>query len=410
MQFDEDVDATTLDSQHFEFGRRLEARYRSAWLAHGNDPDPDRPLRVGFVSADLRMHPVAAFLEPVLAAREAGAFDAIAYYTHPAIEETTRRLATRFDIWRHVHAANDDALAEQVRADGIDVLVDLSGHTAMNRLPVFARRPAPVQATWIGYPGTTGLTSVGYRITDASLDPDGLTDARHTERLLRLPGFNVPFITPPEAPPVNPLPALATGMPVLGCLNNPRKIGPRVVAAWARILREAAMARLLVGGVTDAALGEDLAGRFAAHGIEPARIEFAPRLASADYLALHHRIDLALDPFPYNGGTTSFHALWMGVPFVTLDGARTASRSGASILARAGLGGFVAEDEEDYVRKALAVLADLPSLERIRQSMRGRIAADAGNDARTVARRLEAAFREMWGAWCAARNSPGAAG
>jgi predicted O-linked N-acetylglucosamine transferase (SPINDLY family) len=286
-----------------------------------------------------------------------------------------------------------------VRADGIDILVDLSGHTAHNRLPVFARKPAPVQVTWIGYAGTTGLAAMDYRITDRHLDPPGVTDAQHTEKLVRLPGCNVAFQPPSDAPPINALPALSTGRVTLASLNSPRKITPEAIVLWSRILAARPDARLLLGSANEESLREDMRSRFAQCGIDPDRIVFEPWRPMAEFLALHHGIDLALDPFPYNGGTTSCHALWMGVPLVTLAGDRTVSRCGASVLARAGLENLVAQDEDDYFECAIHMLSDLPALDELRRSMRDRILSTPGNDAIEVTRHLETAYRDMWRTW-----------
>ncbi len=400
LQNDEDVDAATLFAEHRAFAARHEAPLKARWAAHDNDPDPGRRLRVGYLSPDLRNHPVAQFVAPVLAAHDRERFETIAYYTHAQVDAFTQGIAGQVDRFVRCHADSAEALAARIRADRIDILVDLAGHVGTGEILALARKPAPVQATWIGYPGTTGLDAMDYRITDAWIDPPGLTEALHTEKLARLPGFNVPFPVPAGAPQVEALPALDGRGPVVACLNNPRKIGPGVAAAWSRILAAVPAARLLLGGVPDNELRERLRGLFAAGGTDPSRLDFEPHRPFAEYLALYRRVDLALDPFPYNGGTTSFHCLWMGVPFVTLAGDRTAARSGASVLARAGLQDWVAGSVDDYVARAVRALADLPALDALRRSLRGRILADADNSAATVTRRLEEAYRRMWRRWC----------
>jgi protein O-GlcNAc transferase len=396
---DSSLEAKTVFDAHLAFAARFEAPLRAGWAPHANAPDPDRRLRLGYMSADFRRHAVSHFIEPILAAHDRQGFEVFAYCSHPQVDEVTLRLKAMVEHWIPCHALSDEALAARVRADGIDILVDLSGHTAHNRLPVFARKPAPVQVTWIGYAGTTGLAAMDYRITDRHLDPPGIADAQHTEKLVRLPGGNVVFLPPADAPPVNALPALSTGRVTLASLNNPRKISPAVIALWSRILAARPDARLLLGSATEESLREDMRSRFARCGVDPDRIAFEPWRPMAEFLALHHGIDLCLDPFPYNGGTTSCHALWMGVPFVTLAGDRTVSRCGAAILAQAGLEQFVAQDEDGYLERVLQVLADLPALDELRRSMRERILATPGNDAVELTRHLETAYRDMWRAW-----------
>ncbi|MFO0216480.1 MAG: glycosyltransferase, partial [Burkholderiales bacterium] len=295
---------------------------------------------------------------------------------------------------------SDEQLARQIAADGIDILVDLSGHTAYNRLPVFARKPAPIQVTYIGYAGTTGLDAMDYRITDRWLDPVGMTDQLHSETLVRIPRGNAAFQVAACAPKVGQLPAMNGNGITLACLNNPRKIRQPVVALWSRILTRRPDARLLLGSVSDDAVKTNLLAWFAEGGIDAGRISFQPWMPLNDYLALHQQIDLALDPFPYNGGTTSYHSLSMGVPFVTLAGDRTVSRCGATILATVGLDDWIADNEEAYVQKALGAMEDLPALNVLRQSLRLRLRpADDGRSKR-VATEVEDAYRAMWQRWC----------
>jgi predicted O-linked N-acetylglucosamine transferase (SPINDLY family) len=400
MQNDASLSIDTIFAAHRRYAAQFETPQRARWPSHTNPPDPDRKLRVGYVSGDLRHHAVAFFIEPILAAHDRERVELFAYANHAQVDAVTQRLSRHFDQWVPCAHLSDDALAERIRADGIDILIDLSGHTAYNRLPVFARKPAPVQATWIGYGGSTGLDAVEYRITDAWLDPVGDTERFHSEKLVRLPTGNVAFQFIGDAPPVSPLPALS-GKPVrLACLNNPRKIGPRVIALWSRILAAAPTATLLLGNASDPALQTHLRAQFSQNGIDAARIDFQAWMPIHDYLALHRDIDLALDPFPFNGGTTSFHSLWMGVPFVSLAGDRTLARCGAAILAMAGLDDFVVTNEDDYYRRTLAAIGDPVGLDRIRQSLRPRLADDARDRPQRVAQALEAAMRDMWRRWC----------
>jgi predicted O-linked N-acetylglucosamine transferase (SPINDLY family) len=254
-----------------------------------------------------------------------------------------------------------------------------------------------VQASWLGYLGSSGLAAMDYRITDAWLDPPGLTEALHTETLLRLPAWAV-FRPAAISPPVNALPALQGEGFTLACLNNLAKINADVIALWARILHALPQARLLLGNARDAGVRERLLATFAAAGIERERLELIPGMPLPDYLALHHRIDLALDPFPFTGGATTGHSLWMGVPVVTLRGHSTVSRQGEAILGALGLEELVAANEGDYLCIVTALAADLPRLQALRQSLRERMAPE--QRAHDFTRALEAAYRDIWRRWC----------
>lgn len=387
-------------TEHRRYAERFEAPLRPGWRSHPNRRDPDRRLRLGYVSGDFRDHAVAHFIEPVLAHHDKAGFEVYCYYGHFHRDATTDRIAAAADHWVPCAELDDDELADRIRSDGIDILVDLAGHTALNRLPVFARKPAPIQATWLGYPATTGLAAMDYRITEERLDPVGMTEACHTETLLRLPS-SAAFRPAEESPPVNDLPALREGGLVLASLNNLVKINGEVIRVWARILAALPGARLMLGNATDEGTVRHLIGAFAAAGVGADRLILNPKLSMAEYLALHHRIDLALDPFPYNGGTTSCHSLWMGVPVVTLAGRSTASRYGVALMEGLGLGEFVAPTEDAYVARVLELAGDLPRLNAIRQSLRQRIAANLDRDPQRLTRHLEAAYRDIWKRWCA---------
>ncbi|MBC7621946.1 MAG: tetratricopeptide repeat protein [Aeromicrobium sp.] len=400
LQNDHNISNEDLYAAHRNFAAAIEAPQRARWPKHANTPNPLRRLKIGYMSGDLRHHAVAFFLEPILAFHNRENFQLHIYSNHAQVDGMTKRLASYVDVWTPCLHLNDEQLTQKIMADGIDILVDLSGHTAYNRLPVFARKPAPVQVTCIGYGGTTGLDAMDYRITDEALDPSGVTDQWHSETLVRLPGGGAAFQAAANAPSVGPLPALSGNGITLACLNNPRKIRPPVVALWSRILVARPSTRLLLGSASDEALKTGLLGLFAAEGIDATRISFQPWMPLQAYLALHQQIDLALDPFPYNGGTTSYHSLWMGVPFVTLSGDRTMSRVGAGVLASVGLRDWIAETEDAYVEKVLTALDDLHALDTLRQRLRNRL--NSGDDARSkrVASELNTAYRTMWQQWC----------
>ncbi|MEO7494076.1 MAG: tetratricopeptide repeat protein, partial [Massilia sp.] len=308
-----DVSPETMFAEHLAFAARYEAPLKAGWPAHANSPDPHRRLKIGYVSGDFRDHPLINFVEPVLATHDKAQVEVFCYYNHHQEDAVTRRVAAYADHWLGCKSMSDQALAERIMADGIDILIDLSGHTAYNRLLVFARKPAPVQLNWIGYQSTTGLSAIDYRITDTTMDPVGLTERFHSETVLRMARL-APFQPSALCPPVNALPALSSPRFTLACLNQLAKIGDEAIALWSRILLALPHARLMLANVNDAATGQRLLAAFARHGVAEDQLVLHPRMSLADFLALHHQIDLALDSFPYNGGTTSLHAVSMGVP------------------------------------------------------------------------------------------------
>lgn len=401
LQNDHEISNEALYAEHRRFALRFEAPIKAHWPKHQNSRVPDRKLRIGYVSADLRDHPVALFLEPLLIHRDRDAFELCFYSNHLQFDAVTERLKGYADEWTPCTHLTDEDLAAKIMADRIDILVDLSGHTAGHRLQMFARKPAPIQVTYMGYGGTTGLDAMDYRITDAWLDPPGVTDAFHSEKLMRLDCGAAAFQGAQSAPPITPLSSLNGAQVTLACLNNPRKIRPPAIALWAKLLQARPDARLVLGSTSDAGVRDALLGQFVAAGVDASRIQFQPWMAMPDYLASHAHVDIALDPFPYNGGTTSYHSLWMGVPFVTLAGDRTMSRVGAGILGATGLDDWIAETPEQYIDIVLRKLDDLPALNTLRLSLRDRVGAADRNSPQNVTRALENAYRSMWRRWCA---------
>jgi len=386
-------------AEHLRFAERFEAPLKPFWQPHPNSCEPGRRLKVGYVSGDFRQHAVAYFIEPILANHDKSQVEIFGYSNNIEHDRYTERIASHTDHWLVCRGMSDDQLAQRIRADGIDILVDLAGHTALNRLLVFARKPAPVQVTWIGYQGSTGLSAIDYRITDAFMDPPGLTERYHSEALVRLPNGGSAYQPEPDSPEVNALPALTSGELVLASLNTLSKINPAMIALWARILQALPQARLMLGNVVDAEIAQRLASQFEQNGIAPERLILQPNMPTADYLALHQRIDIGLDPFPYNGGTTTMHSLWMGVPVITLAGQHAISRFGVSLMSRVGLPEFICQTEDDYVKCAIRFANDLPKLNAVRQSLRARMSAPEWAPA-NITRHLEAAYREMWVKWC----------
>ena len=400
-------DAAALFAEHLGWARQHAEPLTALAAAHGNVAEPLRRLKIGYVSADLREHPVARFIEPVLARHDRVGFEIFCYSNDDGADEVTARLRASSDHWRTIAGLGDAAAEQTIRADGIDILVDLSGHTARNRLTLFARRPAPVQATWIGYPNTTGMSAMAYRLTDACADPAGAADSLHSETLVRLPRTFLCYRPEPESPEVGPLPAATAGYVTFGSFNNLPKITPEVVAVWARILARLPHARLLLksGPLADAAARSRYLALFAEQGIAAQRITLAAKVAAVSgHLALYNEVDIGLDPFPYNGTTTTCEAMWMGVPVVTLAGERHAARVGVSLLGAVGLDELVAENEEAYVEKAVALASDLERLSSLRAGLRPRVQQSPLCDEAGFTRALEDSYRAMWKTWCEQRR------
>jgi len=390
--------ADELFSEHQRYAARFETPFKSQWQPHANNRDPDRRLKIGYVSGDFCGHAVWYFIAPVLPHHDKAAFEIYGYYNNKYRDGYTDRIEACVDHWCDCHALTDAQFSDRIRADGIDILVDLSGHTAHHRLLTFARKPAPVQVTWIGYPGSTGLTSIDYRITDPWQDPPGLAERFHSEKVVWLPG-GMAFQSEPDCPAINDLPALTSGQFVLACLNNLNKINDAVIALWSKILTALPQSRLLLGNVKEGPVKDRIIDRFASCGIAATRLILKPRVSLLDYLALHHQIDLALDPFPYNGGTTTMHSLWMGVPVVTLEGDHAVARLSAAHLSRVGLAQFISHSEDEYVQCVLRAAQDLPALNQVRLSLRQRMTTGECDPA-VITRHLESRYRAMWHTWC----------
>lgn len=396
-------DATVTPEESFREHRRLgeliEAPFRSRQRAHDNDRDPQRDLRIGFVSADLRDHAVAYLVEPIWRALRRGRDRVIAYANQDSEDDFSARLRALTDDWVRVEQLDDDALEARIRADRIDILFDLSGHTTGNRLPVFARRPAPVQVNWLGYPGTTGLTSIDYRFLRRPDGPDRALDRLFTEKLVRF--GNRSFQPEAQAPAVNPLPALARGELTFASFNRPGKISAAAIDLWSRVLHTLPGSRMRIVGVDEERTRQTLAASFQRNGVALERVEFRGRLPMSDYLAMHHEVDIVLDSLPYTGGTTTHHALWMGVPVLTLAGPTMQQSQGAGILGHLGLSDWAPRTEDEYVDKARQASADLEGLDRLRQELRPKIAAAFRDAEQALEVELQTALRTIWRRWCA---------
>jgi protein O-GlcNAc transferase len=370
-----------------------------------NSALPDRRLRIGYVSADFRFHAVAHFLENVFAAHDRSAIELICYSNTRDEDATTLRFTSLADGWRPIADLDDAAVAALIRADGIDILVDLSGHTEGERLGVFAGKPAPIQCTWLGYYATTGLPEMDYIIADRFVVP-AEHEALYSEKPYRLPDSYLCF-TPPDLPvAVGQLPALCNGYITFGSCNNVLKLNRRVIDLWSQLLLAVPQARLLLrhGFLSVAAVRDEIARQFADSGVAAERLDLRPGTDRAGLLATYNDIDIALDPFPYGGGTTTAEALWMGVPVVSLRGDRFCGRVSESILTTVGLPGLVAPDAVAYIATASALATDHPSLAALRDRLRAMLVGSPLCNADRFTRNLEAAYRAMWRRWCASKE------
>ncbi|HTW93458.1 MAG TPA: tetratricopeptide repeat protein [Tepidisphaeraceae bacterium] len=366
---------------------------------HANDQDPHRQLRIGYVSCDFLNHASALFLLPLLRHHDRGQFHITCFSDVAKGTELTERMRSHVDSWHNTHKLSDEELAALVRAEKIDILVDLKLHTGGNRMLLFARKPAPVQVTWLGYPGTSGMETIDYRLTDPYLDPPGQNDENYTERSVRLP-HTFWCYDPLSQESVGPLPSASSGLVTFGCLNVFAKVNEGVLAAFGKILSAVSGSHLLLlapEGASRRRILENLQGR----GIAADRVQFVGIQSQPDYLRTYHRIDIALDPFPCGGHTTSLDSMWMGVPVVTLSGPTPMGRATVSQLSNLGLTELIGRDVEDYVRIARELAGDVPRMKELRETLRGRMEKSALMDAQGFARAMEGVYRSVWQEWCA---------
>jgi predicted O-linked N-acetylglucosamine transferase (SPINDLY family) len=420
MHYTGEYSPDAIAAAHRLFAEQHETPLAGARQPHANIPDPDRPLRIGYASADFRRHSVAFFLEPVIEYHHREQFIPFCYSDVARPDPVTARFqAIVGENWRDVRGFNHDDFADLVRRDGIDILIDLAGHTANSRLLSFALKPAPVQMSWLGYPNTTGLGSIDYRITDALADPPGQTEAWHSEKLIRLEGGFLCFRPPSDAPlpaargaapgettnetMVAAPPFERTGKFTFGSFNNMAKMSGPLVELWAEILRSVPESRL---ALKNRALSEPEArtwvvAQFSRRGIGEGRILMSGLVENlADHLRSYQMIDLALDTFPYHGTTTTCEAMWMGVPVLSLCGASHVSRVGASLLGQVGLDEFRVTRPEDYVRRAIELARDPGPLATLRIALRERMLQSSLTDERGFTSRLERCYRNVWRSWC----------
>ncbi len=386
---------------------QIHAPISRARVSHDNIPDPDRRLRIGYASPDFCAHSVSYFFEPLLNEHDAKTVETYGYGNVFCPDETTDRIKRKVDHYRSVNGMDCRKVASMIEADQIDILVDLAGHTSKNNLSVLAYKPAPIQVTYLGYPNTTGMPQIDYRLTD-DLTDSPQSQQFYTEELVFLPDGFLCYKSPDFASFVEPLPAAKNGCITFASFNNSTKINPFLIALWAEILKANSNSRLLLkfNGGDEQALREYYFGNFEQFGIGREKVKIVGQRSPVDHLKLYGEVDIALDTYPYNGTTTTCEALWMGVPVVSLAGEHHVSRVGRSILNRVGLEFFVASTPKEYLAKAIALAAKPDALAKIRVSMRKRIAESSLCDAKKFTRNLEAVYRKMWHKWCQCGTKP----
>ena len=400
LHFDPDTDPQTNFQEHLRWAAKFSEPLRQTIRPHENDRNPDRRLRIGYVSPDLNNHVVGSFMEPILEQHDHSRYEIFCYSDVASSDDLTQRLIRHADVWRQTMNLSDEQLAQQIREDHIDVLIDLTLHMRKSRLTMFARKPAPVQITHLAYCATSGMSAMDWCITDPHMSPPGMNDRWFTERLLRLPESYWCYRPSTTSPAVGPLQAEQHGYVTFGSLNTFAKVNPRVIELWAKVLDAVPNSRLMV----HATMGDrNAAARkmFTDAGIAPDRLTLVGREQRDQYLDFYNRIDIALDPFPYGGGTTSLDALYMGVPLVTLAGQTALSRTGVTLLTNLQLTELIAENPQRYVQIAATLAADVPKLAELRQTLRQRLSKSVLMDAPRYTRHLEEAYRLAWKQWCA---------
>lgn len=400
--YDYNYDPEDLFRRHVQYNNFFDR----AIPAHNNNPDKYRKLKVGYVSADFRGHPVAFFVMPVFTNYNRNQFEVICYANVTKTDTITNQIKGLVDEWRDISALSAAEIAKCIAEDKIDILVDLSGHTAGNMLPVFAMKPAPVQVTWLGYPNTTGLKTMDYRITDAYADPLGLADQRHTEQLIRMPRTFLCYAPLETAPDCIQKEYTASEI-VFGCFNNFAKVTDEIVTAWCDILKRVEKSKLVLKSFIFAedSVVEEFKTRFQAKGVDPGRVVMLARDASSvKHLNRYNDVDIALDTYPYHGTTTTCEALYMGVPVVTIEGDRHAARVGVSLLTNIGVPELIARDIDDYINKVCDLAKDIKRLSWYKQSLRNMMRESSLMDDRQFTIDLEYEYRKMWQTWCNSKS------
>ena len=403
MLYNPDYDANYILAEHLKFAGHFEETIDKLKVHHTIDRTLNRSLRVGYVSPDFNKHSVASFIKPVLASHSRERIEVFCYSTVIDEDEVTQCIKGHCAHWRNISGIADKEAVELIRRDGIDILVDLAGHTAHNRLLLFARKPAPVQVSWIGYPATTGLSAVDYKIVDAFTDIPGVTEQYYTERLIRMPHCFLCYLPAENCPEVGRLPALASGHITFGAFNAIAKVSSGVVKSWSRIIKSVPNSQLIMKArsLSDKSTSMYIEEQFTAHGVKADRIKLMGwESSSIDHLNIYNRIDIALDTFPYNGTTTTCEALWMGVPVVTLAGNTHASRVGASLLSNVGLKELIANTSEEYADIAVSLARDIKRLLSMREQLRQMMSNSPLTDAKQFTADIEDCYSKLWHKWC----------
>ena len=399
LNFYPDFDARAIYQQERQWNQIHAAPFAKFIRPHINDHDPERRLRIGYVSPDFYAQTGSLIVTPLFESHDHQHFAVYCYASVKRPDQHTDRLRRSADIWRDVLKLSDEELARQIYSDQIDILIDLSMHMANNRLLVFARKPAPVQVTWLAYPGSTGLDAIDYRLSDPYLDPPETDLSIYSEQTVRLP--NCFWCYNPFSDSL-PRPAQQNGPMCFGSLNHPCKLNDGILSLWSKVLTATTDSRILM--LTISKEHQDhIRGVFARSGVDPKRLMFVGRSPRADYLQLYNRVDIVLDTFPYNGHTTTLDSLWMGVPVVTLSGEIAVSRGANSILKNAGLPELIARTADEYVDIAVKLANDLPRLTELRGTLRRRLESSPLMDSKRFARNVEDAYRQMWRKWCGSR-------
>ena len=403
LNYNSRYNAEVVFREHLNFAERFEKQLSSAIAYHKNDKSPIRRLRIGYISPDFRRHSLAFFMEPVLAAHNRSEVQVFCYSDVLVQDQMTRRINACADQWRNIIGVPDDQVAALIQRDEIDILVDLAGHTGNNRMLLFTLKPAPVQVTWIGYPATTGLASMDYKLVDNYTDPPGMSERFYTEKLIRMPECFLCYLPEKESPSVGNLPAPSQRYLTFGSFNNFKKMSPEVFKVWADLLKTIPESRLVIktNSFSDRTTCEYAINMFTNEGVSDRRVELLPWIPSlVNHLEVYNYIDIALDTFPYNGTTTTCEALWLGVPVITLAGNTHASRVGASLLSNIGVPELIAYTRDEYIDIASSLARDGSRLNLYRRDLRNIMKNSPLTDAVKFTANLERLFRQMWNAWC----------
>ncbi len=395
--------AENIFNEHLKYSRKFAEPLVPFIPVHNNNSEQERRIKIGYVSGDFRKHSVAFFISPVLEHHNPEQVEVYCYCNNKEKDKLTEQIKNYCHHWRDIYSLSDDKATELIQKDQIDILVDLSGHTSAGRLLVFARKPAPIQVSWIGYPNTTGLSTIDYRITDAYADPIGTTEKYYSERLIRLPGSFSCFSPPDNSPDVGVPPSFNSEVFTFGCFNKLAKITPDSINVWAQILLELPNSQLLLktAALHESSVRNDLRNNFSTYGVDPSRVICIERdVSQIEHLTKYNQVDIALDTFPYNGTTTTCEALWMGVPVIVLEGNSHVSRVGVSQMINLGLKEHIAQSKEEYVRIAVNLARDSDKLSVLRKKLRENMMMSPLMDAESLTNNIEKAYRDMWKDWC----------